>query len=321
MMSDPHSKTMHRLSRFSWVVPVAAMYLLWCLVSLGARSLEPLAAAGVGQGGGLFVVSLIVFLGLSVFITQVFLVYVDARLDESPPARAALFLFCLGLGLLMYGLMQDGSRQSGWLQSLTTVNLIVLACVTATWMTHPLTRPSELVPVCGVVALADLFSVFAGPTRHIIEGLTAYYETGMVGPPPLADFILIKITVPGFTAPVPLFGVSDWVILVFLGSALTRFGLSDSLIGSGITGMKKNRRLSVYLPMPVVGLVLALLAAQISGMFLPALPFMVAVFMGYALIRYPRVRDLNRHEWLLLSGFSSVLLTLLGLGLWLKSTL
>jgi hypothetical protein len=321
MISDADSKFIRRLKRFSWVAPVAAMYLIWSLASLGSRTLGAGVVAGVGQGPGLFVVSLIVYLGLSVFMTQVFLVYVDARLDESPPARTALFLFCLGLGLLMYGLMQDGSRQGGWLQSLTTANLIVLACVTATWMTHPLTRPSELVPVCGVVALADLFSVFAGPTRHIIETLTTYYETGMVGPPPLADFILIKISVPGFTAPVPLFGVSDWVILVFLCSALTRFGLSDSLIGSGIIGMKKNRRLSIYLPTPVIGLVMALLAAQISGMFLPALPFMVAVFMVYALIRYPRVRDLNRHEWLLLSGFSSVMLALFGLGLWFKSTL
>lgn len=317
MTSNPTIREVFRRT----ALPITAMYLIWCSVSLSLMALGPVFVGNPWLDVLMFPLSLIIHLLLAVFITQLFMVYVDEALNAVPSVRAFLLALCAALGFLVYGIMRDGTVKGGFIESLGTANLIVLACLVATWMTHPLTRPSELVPVCFVVALADLFSVFAGPTRHLVEGLTLYYEKGMQGPPPLADYILVKIGVPGYTVPVPLFGVSDWIILVFLCSAMTRFGLSDSLTGSGIVSMKKNRRLSFYLPVTVLGLILALIVAQISARFLPALPFMVAVFLVYALVRYPRVRHLNRREWLLLSGFSSAMLVLLGLGMWFKFTL
>ena len=300
-------------------VPFMAMYLIWCVMSAVAM-----------QMGGYFVhapyfqtlilpLFVLVYIFLALFITQLFMVYVNDWLDEIPILRPMMFAICGGLGFFVYMVMRHGTVKGVWITSLGTANLIVFACLVASWMIHPLKRPSELVPLCSVVALTDLFSVFAGPTRHLVECITAYYEKGMQGPPPLADYILVKISVPGFNAAMPLFGVSDWIILVFLSSALTKFGFSDNLAGKSILAMKKNNRLTLYLPAAALGLMVSIVGAQVSGMFLPALPFVVICFMAYALIRYPQIRDLNKREWLIMSVFSLAMILLLAVGLLIKS--
>lgn len=301
-------------------VPVIAMYVIWCVMSLVIVHTDSLFSDSPLFPILILPFSIVTYIVLALFITQIFMVYVHDGLDEIPFIRAMMFVTSGALGFFLYMLMRDGTVKGGWIENIGTANLIVFACLIGSWMTHAVKRPSELVLVCSVVALADLFSVFAGPTKQLVEGLTTYYEQGMQGPPPLVDFILVKISVPGYSATVPLFGVSDWIILVFLTAALTKFGLSDNLAGIGLTGMKKRKRLSLYIPAASVGLMASLLTAQMSGMFLPALPFVAAAFLVYTLIRFPQVRNLNKKEWVLLSGFSSVMILLLAVGFFLNST-
>lgn len=319
MMMSSKNREMIMRKIMPALMPLIAMYMIWCVLSLVA-----VHGGGVLNGSSQFnklilpvCIGLYIFLAL--FISQIFMVYVDDVLNDMPVMRGLMLVGCLSVGLFIYKIMGDGSVKSLFLSSLGTANLIVFACLIATWMVHPLQRPSELVPVCCVFALADLFSVFAGPTRHMVKGLTAYYEKGMQGPPPLTDFILVKISVPGIDVAVPLFGVSDWVILVFLCSAFAKFNLNDNLAGAGIRTMIRRKRLSFYFPAASLGLLVSITTAQLTGFFLPALPFVACVFLVHGLIFHPQVRRLNRREWALLSGFSSVLIFLLVAGILMKA--
>ena len=306
----------------SAAVPVLAMYLLWLAAVAVVLFMGSFRFSG-------FILPLVVpfavalFLGVAAFATEIFLVYADDGLVEIPAIRAFLFLWTGAVAFGVYSLTVNWGFKTGFkgqaVAALGTVNLLVFACLCATWMAAALKKPSELVPVCAVVALADLFSVLAGPTRELAKDIAAYYEKGMEGPPPFSDFILIKIPVPGLDAPMPLFGVSDWIILAFLCSAMVRFGLSDSLAGPGISGIKRKKRLALYAPVAVLGLGFAVLAAQVSGMFLPALPIMVGFFLVHSLWANEAVRRLDAREWRLIAGFSVVLLTLLAAGLFMGS--
>lgn len=297
----------------------AAMYVVWLVISALAVFAGGFLAGGPDLSRLVLPLCILFYLCLALFSSQVFLVLINGSLDESPRIRGGMLLFSLGIGMVVYLIMRDGSVKNMFLSSLGTANLIVFSCLIATWMAHSVKRPSELVPICGVVAIADLFSVFAGPTRHMVEGLKAFYEKGMQGPPPLTDFILVKITVPGMGPAVPLFGVSDWIILVFLCAALSKFGLNDNLAGSGIDTMVRRKRLSFYFPAAALGLLTAIVVVQVAGVFLPALPFVVVGFMAHAMICHPQVRALNKREWTLLSGFSSVMICLLIAGLMIKT--
>lgn len=315
---DKLPDTIKRNPALAWA-PFIAMYLIWSGISLAAVFMGRWGWGGPVMSFFVLPVSIGLYLVLAVFISQVFLVYVDGVLEDAPRLRKAMLAVSVGVALAVYLVMRDGTVKNVFLSSLGTVNLIVFACVVGTWMAHSIKRPSELVPICGVVAIADLFSVFAGPTRQMVEGLKAFYEKGMQGPPPLTDFILIKISVPGMGPALPLFGVSDWIILVFLCAALAKFGLNDNLAGSGIRGMAKRKRLAFYFPAAALGLLGAIVTVHLTGMFLPALPFVVLGFLVHAMVFHPQVRSLNKREWVLLSGFSSVMIFLLVAGLILKN--
>ena len=163
------------------------------------------------------------------------------------------------------------------------------------YLGHAVSKPSELVPLCVVMSLADLFSVFKGPTAVMSGNINAYYQKGAVGFPPLVDFILMKGAVPGYPSPAPLFGVSDWVVAVFFFHAVQKFNLSDSII-------KQNIKQSIYLPAGVFGLCIAVVSARISGLFIPALPVMAVCFMLVVLTKNPVVRELTKKEWRLIAG-------------------
>jgi len=61
-------------------------------------------------------------------------------------------------------------------------------------------------------------------------------------------------------------------------------------------------------PVAASGLILAVLLAQGLNIFLPALPVVSLVFLGYILFRYPHTRDLRYSDWLailLVSGIAA----------------
>ncbi len=137
----------------------------------------------------------------------------------------------------------------------------------------------------------------------------------MEGPAPIGEFLLVKIAVPGFTLPVPVFGVADWVIVAFLVSASMKFNMNDNLAGPGLTAMAEQQKPRLFFPVSALGLLLAVLLAQGLGLPLPALPIVAAVFLAFILIRYPASRHLAGSDWYILLGASGLLAGLIALPL------
>ncbi|BCR05027.1 hypothetical protein DESUT3_20960 [Desulfuromonas versatilis] len=211
-------------------------------------------------------------------------------------------LAMLGVGVAL-ALLPEGAEP--WRSALGSANLLAFALVLGTWLAGTLRRAAEIVPVCVVMALADIYSVLRGPTRYFAEGIAEYYRAGRRGPAPLVDYLLVKVAVPGLAAPLPVFGVADWIAVAFLACAAARFDLDQVEAGPWRPGLLAGAG----------GLLLAVLLAQGLGVFLPALPVITLAFLGVALARDPGVRRLVRSDWICLGVAGVVLGVLLAVGL------
>ncbi len=173
--------------------------------------------------------------------------------------------------------------------AVSTANLLVGATVLGTILSTAIKRIGELVPVCITAAVADTISVTMGPTKSIAAEITAYYGGGREGPVPLVDFIIIKAGIPGFAAPVPLFGVTDWIFLVLLSAALIRLGKTDNFLSvNGAIGKY------VFVPVSVVALYISFIIAQLTGTFIPAMMLITCFFLVFLILQYKVHRKLRR---------------------------
>ena len=266
------------------------------------------------SAGGAPLVSTLFHLGGAVLAMAFYLVFLDHQVLQSSRLRPLMFLGCLlfAAGLYAYSRWTAGPLPPV-LEMLGTANLLVLAMVLGSWLTTALKRPAELVPVCLVMSLVDIFSVARGPSRFIAGSVENFYQQGRRGIPPLGDFLLVKITLPGSPVLFPVFGLTDWIIVVFLSAAAIRFGYNDNLLGRGLVAMRQNKRPSFYLPVSAAGLALAVIMAQVGGLFLPALPIIAVLFLGYVFFRYPLSRQLQPSDWTLMltsCGIMAVVLLL-----------
>jgi len=176
--------------------------------------------------------------------------------------------------------------------SLITAILLFCSTVLGTALSVAVKRLGELVPVCITAAVADVTSVFMGPTKNMVEDLTAYYEHGMQGSPPLIDSILIKVGVPGYSVPIPLFGVTDWILLILLSSSLLRLEKTDNILPRN--GRRSN---FVFLPVTVLALYVALIFAQITHTFIPAMVFISSIFILFLVVKLGVHRQLRRGDF------------------------
>jgi hypothetical protein len=166
--------------------------------------------------------------------------------------------------------------------------LMLIATLIGTALARYVHRLWEIIPIGIAMALADLVSWMFGPTASFTKQLQQYYQNP-VGPPPLIDMALIKFAVPGSNNLIPVFGFSDWIMVVFFIIVATRFGINDNLIGASGKSLARQKKFGRYLPVSVVALFFAVSLAQISGLFIPALPLVALImFLWYAI----------RHLWL-----------------------
>lgn len=49
---------------------------------------------------------------------------------------------------------------------------------------------------------------------------------------PLADILVLKISVPGQENLLPVFGVADWIIVAFRAASVAKFNLNDNIAGN-----------------------------------------------------------------------------------------
>ncbi len=290
--------------------PVLFIYLVWCIASfvflhLGLFVMESKTTTQI-----LVPVSITFFILLASFITMLFMVYVEKHIQNDIFVR----LFWLSFTFLIWGILYifvayTGNKLNS-LYSFSTANLILFACILGNWMTTPVKRSAEIIPLCVVVAFSDLFSVFSGPTKHLAKNIPVYYESGMQGTPPFVDYLLVKIALPGIETLMPVFGVSDWIIIAFLSAATCKFQMNDNITGKGLCKINKKPNF-LFFPIAAAGLIISIIVAQTSNFFIPALPFIVVIFLGFMLTKYPEMRKLTKAEIVPMTLFSGVMLLLM----------
>lgn len=300
------------MERLKAALSIFTIYCQWLLL----LSVIYLAGSGLpvaGQLQGLlFIVVTLGVIGFGFWQNAGFLIGPDSRLNAFPEIRAAALIFCLLLSGLFFlaGYVPQIPRPIVFIAH--TANLFVFASLLGAWLVKPVKRAPELIVLCVVLALSDLFSVLSGPSRAIVKAVKKYYEGGAQGPAPPGDFLLIKIPVPGSPALQPIFGVSDWIVIVFLSAAAYKLGINDNLAGQGLPDMDKARGPGVYIPAAGVGLLTAMAAAHLLGLFIPALPLVALCYASYILFMDAAARQLKKHDWLLIAGFSAAMAGLLG---------
>lgn len=289
--------------------PIIAIYCLWSVITLSVLMGGSFFAGSDALLKYIVPVSVAFFIMLASLSTAIFMVYADPFLQKKPGLRYISILLTVILGAGLFIFVRQTGNKNILLFIIGSANLIVFANLIGTWIVTPLKRPPELVLLCIVMSLSDLFSVLGGPTRFIAADLEKYYKSGMKGDVPPGDFLIIKIAVPGLDELMPVFGIADWIIIAFLASAVVKFGMDDNLAAQSLSNMIKEKRMSLYLPAASAGLFFAVFSAHFFDIFLPALPVISLFFLTYTLVKYPDARNLTKKDWVLIFSFSGLMIS------------
>ena len=210
-----------------------------------------------------------------------------------PETRTRGFYLFWGMSLaLVIWLVNQLPVTGEWQQLLTALKsglLLLIATVTAGALARYVHRLWEIVPICIVMTLADFVSWLYGPTAAFTAQIEQY-RLAPEGPPPLVDMILIKLAFPGTPGLVPLFGISDWIMVVFFAIVAHRHGVNDNLIGASGESLAQQGKTGRYLPVSVVALFATIILAQATGLFIPALPLIALLMLLWYASRYLLLR-------------------------------
>lgn len=190
----------------------------------------------------------------------------------------------LGLCIWLINRLPDISLWQPLLAAIKSGLLLFVATVTGAALARYVHRLWEIIPICIVMTLADFASWLYGPTAAFTRQIKDYYVTPE-GPPPLVDMILVKLALPGATGLAPLFGIADWIMVVFFAIVARRFGINDNLIGASGESLAKQGKIGRYLPVPIVALFVATILAQATGLFIPALPLIALIMLLWYALR------------------------------------
>lgn len=191
----------------------------------------------------------------------------------------------LALTIWLFNQIPAGGDWQPLLTAIKSGLLLLVATVTAGALARYIHHLWEIVPVCLVMTLADFASWLYGPTATFTRQIEQYRLTP-AGPQPLVDMILVKLAFPGAVGLAPLFGISDWIMVVFFAIVARRFGVNDNLLGDSGATPAQQGRIGRYLPVPVAALFVATILAQATGLFLPALPIIALIMLLWYTVRY-----------------------------------
>ena len=210
-----------------------------------------------------------------------------ALLLEPEQRTRGFYLFWLTTLILLTWVVHQLPATGSWSPLLTAVKsglLLFTGTLIGVALARYVKRLWEVLPLCLVMMLADFSSWAIGPTAEFAREIEAYY-LDPVGPPPLIDMVLVKFAYPGAPDLVPVFGVSDWIMVVFFAALARRYLINDNLLGLLPSGHYPDRLCGRYLPVAAVALFVAIMLAHASGSFIPALPLIVLVVVAFYLLR------------------------------------
>lgn len=263
-----------------WVVVTAAGWLLFAALTL---SIPPLKGAVA-----LFAQSASQVVGMLLLLS----ILLAAERPRWPLAlRIAMFTAGVGFVLLCWAL----NWQQTALKPLIALALMGLAVPVGYWIGERMEKITNLIPLAIAMSLADIFSVFQGPTKVIAHNLEAHYEKRAAIEAaggahvaqelaalkaPLADYIIVHFPIAGTGMTTPILGMGDFIVLAFLFRAAWVHHVSPRLVFGAAAG-------SIFV---------ALFCTNVLGMALPALPFIAIGTISVLFLCVPRLRQLDRQE-------------------------
>lgn len=254
------------------ILLLIASHLLWSCAVLGLWSTGSLIESALPWWS-------VCFIALQLYFAAQLLL---PALLLHPEERSRGFYLFWGIILaLSLWLLNQLTPADIWIPLLSAIKsslLLLIATITGAALARYIQRLWEIVPVCIVMTLADFASWLYGPTAGFSQQIQQYY-LAPEGPPPLVDMVLVKLAFPGSAGLAPVFGVSDWIMVVFFAIVANRYAVNDNLIGSAGEALARRGRIGRYLPVSVLALFLAIVLAQTTGLFIPALPLIALVML------------------------------------------
>lgn len=282
-----------------YLTPLAVMAILWVGPSL---LLYLLSYTSIGK---MFDSQLLSFLLLGFFvfllstIMAIFFKFERSYLVHNNILRRNLIILLLVLRVLVFPL-ENGENAFSVLAGVTgTTLLILLSCLVGSYLCQAINRPAELIPVCSVAFMVDFYSVLQGPSKVIAQQVGDFYSKGAKGPVPLADMILLKIPNPAVEFLTPVFGVSDWIFIVFLSAVLLKFKISDSVIAKDIYHVVNSTQVQLYFPLASLALLVSVLIAYLLGSFVPALPIILTMVLPWLIFTNRGLFIMRRSDYIL----------------------
>ena len=246
------------------------------------------------------------------FLTSTVLVHAEGPFSEHPSTRKVYVLAALTVGLIGSVVIKAAGATAPVVFIIHSAHLLVFAVLLGAWLATAVRRLAEIVLLCVLMLWVDFLSVFLGPTRYLARTISDYYRGGRQGPVPWSDLLLVKTVVPGLENPYPIFGVSDWIIIVFLSAAAARFQVDDNIAGKGLGPMTADRKVSLYISVPLLGLLVSLLVAQLTASFIPALSVISLLFLCHIYARYRPLVQMERRDWAAILVFTAVAVLVIG---------
>ncbi len=265
------------------ILLLISSHLLWSCALLGLWTTgDQIEAAAPWMTG--------IFMALQLYAAAQLLL---PALMLNPEVRNRSFYLFWGVALAAsIWLINQLSAVGGWLPLLTVIKsglLLLIATFIGAALARYVRRLWELLPICIMMMLADFSSWLFGPTAGFTQQIQQYY-LHPEGAPPLIDMFLIKLAFPGAVGLLPVFGLSDWIMVVFFAIVASRFGVNDNLIGKPGKALAGQGRIGRYLPVSVVALFLVVQLAQATGLFIPALPLIALIMLLWYAARYLLLR-------------------------------
>jgi len=258
------------------ILLLIASHLLWSCAIFGLWAIASLSAAASPWFSAGFI-ALQLYAAAQLLLPALLLV---------PEKRNRTFYLFWGLSLALGIWMSNQLTPNGlWLPLLDVIKsglLLLVATLIGAALARYVKRLWEVLPICIMMTLADFSSWFFGPTAGFNQQIQQYY-LHPEGTRPWVDMVLIKMVFPGPVGLAPVFGISDWIMVVFFALVAARFKVNDNLVGVSGELLARQGRVGRYLPVSVVALFVAVQLAQTSGLFIPALPLIaLSMLLWYA---------------------------------------
>lgn len=214
------------------------------------------------------------------------------------PAWSRWVLFALGVAAVT--LPYTLNLHAPLARALASLGLVAAALPLGYWIGDRMQRVTNLLPLAVAMSMADIFSVYQGPSHTVSEKITTYHSQladtlRALGPQatpdavaqataairaPFEDYIVVHMPVVGTHNTLPVLGIGDFIVLAFLFRAAWVHRLNPRAVFTA----------------GLVSVLLALLISNATSQAIPALPIIAAGTVGYLWVSDARVRKIDRQE-------------------------